>query len=184
MPWKNGGGSTTEIAIYPEASSVSGVPFLWRVSIAEVTVNGPFSSFPGYDRHIMVIEGEGMRLDAGPRGVIHLGKPFIPVGFSGDWEVTGILNGGPVRDFNLMTSHAETRSMLTCVVLLTPRRYAVPQGFCLLYLLEGSGTVDGQAVTAGDTIYLVRHDEIELKPQGTLRVAVCQIMPQNALALP
>ena len=65
MPWKNGGGSTTEIAIYPEASSVSGVPFLWRVSIAEVTVNGPFSSFPGYDRHIMVIEGEGMRLDAG-----------------------------------------------------------------------------------------------------------------------
>ncbi|CAN5161006.1 hypothetical protein BH10PSE7_BH10PSE7_09920 [soil metagenome] len=182
MSWKNGAGSTTEIAAYPESSSVSGVPFQWRVSIADIATDGPFSLFPGYDRHIMVIAGKGMSLDAGPRGIIHLGRPFVPAGFSGDWDVKGVLTNGPVRDFNLITSHAETRSMLTCEAVSTPRRFASPQGFCLLYILEGEGKVEGQSLAAGDAVYLTRHDEIELVPSRTVRIAICRIAPQGMFA--
>jgi uncharacterized protein len=178
MPWKNGGGSTTEIAVYPDASSVSGVPFQWRVSIADVKDDGPFSLFPGYDRHLMVIAGEGMRLDAGPRGIIDVGRPFVPVGFSGDWDVKGILTHGPVRDFNLMTSHAETRSMLTCEVISAKRQFEAAQGFALIYILEGEGAVEERSVKAGDSVYLARNDRIGFTPAPTARIAHCRIMPQ------
>jgi uncharacterized protein len=97
MPWKNGGGTTTEIHVSPEG--VSG--FDWRVSIAAVNVDGPFSMFKGYNRHIVVLGGKGMALDVADRGVFDL-VPFQPFSFSGDAKVTGLLTRGTVTDFNLM----------------------------------------------------------------------------------
>lgn len=44
MPWKNGGGVTVEIAIHPPGASVNA--FDWRISMATVAQDGPFSSFP------------------------------------------------------------------------------------------------------------------------------------------
>src|SRR3954453_19828990 len=91
MPWKNGGGSTTELAIFPNDSTVSGDRFLWRVSIADVIVDGPFSRFAGYDRHIMMIEGSGMFLDVEGGAGIDLSEPLRPARISGDWNVSGRL---------------------------------------------------------------------------------------------
>jgi environmental stress-induced protein Ves len=99
MPWKNGGGTTREIARFPAQGA-----FAWRVSIADVNETGPFSRFDGHDRHILMLEGEGMRLDAGKNGVIQLDEPLLPTSFPGEWDINGILVGGPVRDFNLMTA--------------------------------------------------------------------------------
>src|SRR5512140_2846533 len=59
MPWKNRLGVTTEVARYPDEF---GSLFDWRVSIADVMNDGPFSQFTGYDRIIVVIGGEGMTL--------------------------------------------------------------------------------------------------------------------------
>ncbi len=87
MPWKNGGGTTTEIAIFPERAELGA--FDWRVSIAEVSSEGPFSRFPGYDRTIMLLEGKGMILDAGSNGLIELREPFQPQRFPGEWSVIG-----------------------------------------------------------------------------------------------
>jgi uncharacterized protein len=62
MPWMNGGGTTTEILRRPE----TGQDFDWRVSVADVTEDGPFSIFPGCIRHITVITGDrAMRLNFG-----------------------------------------------------------------------------------------------------------------------
>ena len=58
MPWKNGLGSTTEIAIFPANAKLD--DFDWRVSMAQVTSDGPFSSFPGIDRTLLVIDGAGI----------------------------------------------------------------------------------------------------------------------------
>ena len=59
MPWKNGGGMTTELAVYP---SDAGDAFDWRISIADIETSGPFSTFAGYDRVIGLLEGIGMEL--------------------------------------------------------------------------------------------------------------------------
>jgi environmental stress-induced protein Ves len=63
VPWKNGLGTTRELAIYPSGADTES--FLWRISIADVTDAAPFSSFPGVDRSITLLEGAGfiMTLD-------------------------------------------------------------------------------------------------------------------------
>ena len=52
MPWKNGGGETVEVIVHPEGASLS--DFGWRVSMATVASDGPFSVFPGIDRTLAV----------------------------------------------------------------------------------------------------------------------------------
>ena len=63
MPWKNGQGSTTELAIEPPGAALDG--FDWRISIAELRGSGPFSTFPGYDRIIVQLDGPPMILTHG-----------------------------------------------------------------------------------------------------------------------
>ncbi len=49
--------------MYPAGAALD--EFLWRVSIADVERDGPFSRFPGIDRTIVLLEGAGMRLRSG-----------------------------------------------------------------------------------------------------------------------
>lgn len=56
MAWKNGGGTTTEIAIEPQGTGLN--DFEWRVSMARLDAPGPFSSFPGIDRLLLILEGQ------------------------------------------------------------------------------------------------------------------------------
>ncbi|MEP6882581.1 MAG: HutD family protein, partial [Dokdonella sp.] len=51
--WKNDGGWTTEIASEPLADAASG--FRWRVSIAEIETDGPFSQFTGVERDLLLL---------------------------------------------------------------------------------------------------------------------------------
>src|SRR5262249_42453179 len=83
MPWKNGGGTTTQVAIDPPGIDGNG-RFRWRLSIADVERSGPFSAFPGYERTIMVIAGRGMELAVGVQPSRRLDWPFEPFIFSGD----------------------------------------------------------------------------------------------------
>jgi environmental stress-induced protein Ves len=99
MPWKNGGGHTMEIAAHPAGGTQAA--FDWRVSIAEVAADGPFSLFPGVDRILVLLSGAGMRL-TGDAHAAELRAPYEPYAFGGDDAISCTLVGGPVRDFNLM----------------------------------------------------------------------------------
>jgi environmental stress-induced protein Ves len=99
MPWKNGGGHTHEIAVHPEGAGMAA--FEWRVSVADVAQDGPFSRFPGVDRTLVLLAGNGVRLE-GAGDPLDLRTPFEPVTFSGEAELDCKLTDGPVRDFNLM----------------------------------------------------------------------------------
>lgn len=114
MPWKNGGGSTTEVAVFPEGAGLG--EFGWRVSMASVTADGPFSAFPGIDRTLAVLEGEGIALDIEGRETLTLTQDSAPASFPGDAPTLGRLLGGPILDLNVMTrrgrfSHRLTRHM-------------------------------------------------------------------------
>jgi len=105
MAWRNGQGTTTEIAIAPGA----GDRFRWRLSIADVAASGPFSDFSGYDRVIAVVSGAGMRLAVAGRAPVELTQASDPYPFPGDAATECTLLGGPIRDFNLMTDRAFCR---------------------------------------------------------------------------
>jgi environmental stress-induced protein Ves len=109
MPWKNGLGTTTEIAVDPPGANLAD-RFRWRLSIASVQSSGPFSAFPGYERTIMLIQGRGMELAVGGNSPRRLDRPFEPFLFSGDAPAECRLIDGPIRDFNLMVDRSVLRS--------------------------------------------------------------------------
>lgn len=103
MPWKNGGGSTAEIAIAPPGASVA-QGFDWRLSIATIDGDGPFSAFPGYDRTILLLAGKGMVLTVAGQAPHALDRPFVPFRFSGETATDCRLLDGRCEDLNLMVA--------------------------------------------------------------------------------
>lgn len=104
-PWKNGGGVTWEVAASRADAPLD--DFEWRISIAEVASAGPFSSFPGIDRVLTVIEGRGLSLTVEGLGEATLGASSAPYAFPGDAACTASLGDGPIRDLNVMTRRGE-----------------------------------------------------------------------------
>jgi uncharacterized protein len=153
MPWKNGGGSTTELLIAPPGAILAG-GFDWRVSMAAVPASGPFSGFPGIDRTLLLVAGDGLELDHGPHGRVLLAGPWIPAAFSGDWPTEGRLLGGPCRDFNVMTARARWRHRVT---LLRPGPAAAPlpeAPVLLAYGARGEARVGGDRLREGCLLHL------------------------------
>ena len=172
MPWRNGGGTTTELVIEPEGTGLEGERFLYRISIADVATDGPFSRFLGYDRHIMLLEGAGMTLDCGEHGTVALTAPFEPHAFAGDWETRGKLEAGPVRDFNVMVDRARASASLTVRLLEAPETLPCERGtICIMHVLEG----ELLGASQGDT--LIARRPFPLVPRGgASRVAIVRIV--------
>ena len=106
VPWKNGGGTTAEVAAFPDGAGFDA--FGWRISMADVESDGPFSAFPGIDRTLIVVEGNGIELDV--EGVSYLlDGPSAALSFSGDDTTAGRLLSGPIRDLNVMTRRGQFR---------------------------------------------------------------------------
>lgn len=143
QPWKNGGGVTREIAVHPEGAGLDG--FVWRLSMAEVAADGPFSAFGGIDRTLTVIEGAGLALDFGGGTVaLPLGQP-LP--FPGEAPVVARLAHGPITDLNVMTRRGAARHV---VARLDPGD-PVPAGTTALVAL-GPALVDGHDLAASDSL--------------------------------
>ena len=117
MPWKNGMGITHEIAISRSDEDLVSGGFLWRLSMAEVGTSSPFSRFPGCDRTIVLLDGNGMVLDSGPDGCHELSRPFVPYSFSGEWQTQGRLLDGPCRDFNVMWDRKRLSTQCSVIAL-------------------------------------------------------------------
>lgn len=106
MPWRNGGGTTAEIATWP--ADAGGDAFLGRVSIADIERDGAFSSWPGVDRTLVLFDGAGIVLaqDGAEVELVALNDPYR---FPGDRACGCRLVRGPARAFNLMVRRGEAR---------------------------------------------------------------------------
>jgi len=100
-PWKDGGGVTTEIAIGPVGASLE--TFDWRISMALVASDGPFSMFDGIDRTLAVIEGNGLELTVADRPAVTLSRGSEPLSFPGDVSTCARLSEDVITDLNVMT---------------------------------------------------------------------------------
>lgn len=98
QPWKNGRGTTFEIARWPDTDDYD-----VRVSLAEVTTSGPFSTFPGYRRHTFLVGPAPIRL-----GEIELLAPGDHVELPGEAPVEATLRAGPTRLLNVLVRASRT----------------------------------------------------------------------------
>lgn len=139
VPWKNGRGVTEELALWPPGCSLERDDFDWRLSKAALDEPGPFSSFPGIERILVVTAGEALVLDHGdaaPRARLRRLEPYR---FSGDWATRAELPAGPVRDFNTLVRRGAARAEVEALRLGLRRvREALCAGHALVHVLAGS----------------------------------------------
>lgn len=157
MPWKNGGGSTTELAIFPPGSNLEN--FVWRLSSAYVESAGPFSHFAGVDRSLAILSGDGLILHGhdehrAPARVL-LDRDTQPYRFPGELAIHAELCSGPVLDLNLMTRRDVCGHSMHRLVAGEHSLEIIAESQILLYCVAGTATLPADEVLqAGDLAML------------------------------
>lgn len=163
MPWKNGGGETTEIAVSPHGAGLA--DFDWRVSMAKVAGDGPFSAFPGIDRTLAILEGAGIVLSVEGAEPKQLTLETAPHAFPADAPTSATLIGGAVLDFNVMSR----RGKIDHRVERLANEKDSPAGSTRLLLCSLGTldiTIDGQThrLDARDTALVDETEAVRLMP--------------------
>lgn len=157
VPWANGLGSTRVVARVPDDDAT----WRWRLSLADVVTDGPFSVLPGVDRCIAVASGAGMRLVVGGDSPVTLGPDGGAFAFPGDAETSCVLLDGPIVDLNLMLRRGRASGHLDVVTSESGRLLDVV-GAVALVVLDGELTVED----AVEPVTLVRFDAVLLGASG------------------
>lgn len=97
VPWHNRAGVTREL----DAQTGEAGGFDWRLSLADIDRDGPFSALPGVDRVFALFSG-GVALDFGERVRTATDADAEPLCFPGEAAPHAALRGGPARALNLM----------------------------------------------------------------------------------
>jgi uncharacterized protein len=129
-PWKNGRGTTVDIA---EDDDV------WRFGRTPIVNDGPFSDYSGFDRIQVLIGGKGLVLET-PDGEIDVRVPFKPVRFAGETPVTSRLEAGPVEVVNLIGARDKVKIDLD--ILDSGQRGPVGYGTHVIYCTDGPAILD------------------------------------------
>lgn len=170
VPWKNGTGSTTEIAIGPPDSGFE--DFDWRVSLATIEKDGAFSSFPGVDRTLALVEGHGMLLEIdGEPTLVTDTEPVVA--FDGSSQVTAKLSRGGSTDFNAMTRSERCYHTFGRRRLSGDSTFVARADVTVLFLAEGDAL---ELRNEKERIGLVRYDAVVLEPGSVWKLEAGQGM--------
>ena len=154
IAWKNGQGETTELAI-SEGGDLHN--FDWRLSIASVNNDGFFSNFNGYQRNLVLIEGQGISLQHDGKNTDILKQRLDIASFDGACETYGELLLGAIKDFNIITKKNKITPIVGCYV--KPQQVTItrqPNSLCFAYSVTNEMVVEtaegGGVVAAGHLV--------------------------------
>ena len=152
--WRNQLGWTREICRSGDADDWD-----WRLSIAEIERDAAFSTFPGIDRELVLLAGNGLRLRFDDGGTIELQPPHDSHRFAGERAVTGELVDGITHDFNLMWRRDRVQADLWHRPLVGPMViFAEPRSTWAVHLVAGQARFADDsglpAMATGDTAIL------------------------------
>lgn len=172
--WRNGNGTTFQIAISPEGAALT--DFDWRFSIAEIEQDCDFSAFDGYDRTLVLLEGQGLFLkdqEAGPDSKeIHLDAAHPMLSFRGETALRCHLAKGRTVDFNVMTKRGILGHRVEIVRHLSGQKQIDVKSeqafiFCLGKSLDGE--------SGGQRFHLERHDMLKIEGGPESRIELCAV---------
>ncbi len=163
MRWKNGAGWTSEILKVHDGEDRDTNDWVWRLSIAEIENDAPFSAFPGVERELVLLSGNGLRLRFDDGEAHELLPPHDKLRFAGERAAFGELIDGATRDFNLMWKRDAVDAQLwhrpmvgTMVVFVDPgETWAIHQLAGQARFADDSGL---REIKLGDTAILAAGD--------------------------
>lgn len=140
MPWKNGRGQTSEIAISPPDAGLEN--FSWRLSSAPILESGPFSLFPACNRLLTLLEGESCKARLESQGILVNLKCGEIFRFSGDQPVSVELTNGQVRDLGLVYQRDKIKADMRLLSFAQkPRSFSLTIETVFFYVWRGSFSV-------------------------------------------
>lgn len=163
MPWRNGRGSTLEIAREP----ATGEDFAWRLSLAGIDRECEFSACPGYRRALVLVAGARLHLRFQGHGDCLLDAARRGARFEGEWKTHCAIPDGRCTDLSLIVRRGPAARPASVVraprmlrVASRARAVLAADLYGALFVLEGSVAV-GESVRArarklgtGDTFLL------------------------------
>lgn len=174
VPWKNGLGTTLELAT--DAAQPGG-PWSWRMSIADVPARSDFSRFDGVDRRLAVLEGAGMELfEVGSTRAIVVPREGEAHAFRGEDALEGAPIGSGVRDVNLFLARAAWTGGMRVIRGASPA-LSLDAKIVLAYVHEAPSPLRVEAddavadLTAGSLVIASRVALAATLPETTLVLA-------------
>lgn len=135
-PWKNGGGTTRQILISPPDATLDN--FDYRISMASVASDGPFSQFADVDRQLLLLDGQGLLLQRGDGSHSLLDRDSQPLAFAGEEPIHSQLQDGAVTDFNIMTRRERFRQQVESFQLCGQHQLQSRDDVLLVVLAAGN----------------------------------------------
>ena len=168
MPWANGRGTSYEIASDRNEAG----EWEWRLAMAPVHEDVPFSRIECVDRSLAVVEGAGMLLSVDRKKLQCL--PMQVARFRGDAITEATLTDGPIMDINLMVRRKEADGEMAIV-----SSAGLLNGASIVVAIGGSAQVK-----CGDSTFdLERHDsllECDAETVSLVSGSVCVISVKRA----
>lgn len=156
LPWKNGKGFTRELLRLNDSQCEG--EFLFRLSQASISQDGPFSLFPGIDRILILLKGNGVRLQMNDSSTL-LEKPLAPFSFPGEETVKCELIKGACEDFNIMTKRGWRKIKADIIGLAPSETYQTATQEQYLYLAAGKVKISNQEIQQDGLIHLIHESQ-------------------------
>lgn len=160
MRWKNGGGVTAEIAIDPPGSDFKDGKFNWRLSSARIEGENQFSSFPGYDRLLTVLSGEGLLLNHQELG------PFEVFEFQGEDLIDCVPVNEAVEDLGLIFKRGVYKGSLRILEVTAPMYLKLNPGVHFFLSLSKPVNAGGTELRPTDFLRLEEASSIEISARS------------------
>lgn len=121
VSWKNGLGSTAQIAIRPQERDPTKQSYIWRLALSRVKDSCTHPMIPGYDESFLLLPGVDTKLtDASSMHLYHNSQaesiklyPLVPYTFSGNWTTTCKLESGEQRYLSLSVNRKLANASMT-----------------------------------------------------------------------
>jgi environmental stress-induced protein Ves len=160
--WQNGGGTTRTMA----SRGKPGAPFDWRVSVAEIAEDGPFSVFMGVDRTAVVLKNGPLRLtdEAAPgqaKKTILVALSLFPLHFKGEARLFAHIGESPVLCLNVMTRRAST---IATVSIISSARAEPVQPDTLLFASGANWQVNGALLAKYEGFQFAEQAMVDIHP--------------------
>lgn len=169
-PWKNGKGQTQDILLIPDGADHSN--FDLRFALSPIVEEAPFSSFPGADRVINVIEGDTLKL-AFDGQTIRLDK-YDSHRFDTGLSPVGTPLGGPIRVVNVMARRG-VWDIVVCEIQSKCSLTCDDNDLLFIYAIceESAVSVDGKQsrLYESETLIATGAASVEMSSEGLFLVS-------------
>ena len=179
--WRNGAGWTREILSEPAGEQ----DFDWRASLADIDSDCTFSQFPGCNRELVLVSGEGGSLQFDDGRCMELAPPHGRVAFAGE-DAPRCNIAGRLQVFNLIHARDRTGAELLHRPLVGPMVFLPEAGVrWLVLLIAGRATLPDHprrlVLEQGDALLLTPED---VSPQRMVMSGGGEVLLARLVSLP